>query len=392
MIKEKLLLTAAMAFVFVAPTHAHAQITGTIDNFDVVDDTGSDTEGFEIEVDDIHATDLTREFPSNFTGQEYVNRFGIPDVVQFDETATGGKKGVRITWHSNWDGTKWVAKFGSYQYLGTYPQEGNAVKFVAKPVATQGDQCWLLGQGTGYATSGCDHFGLSFIFGVTPPPAKIFYHWLVPNPAAVGTLMRAPWGGVPSKVPYLPPFPPSPPVPPVPMLVYNPPVVIGQPPVIHAVAEAAPPENPDPAEPHWGKATWVKTFTSRSKMPANLDALQKNLVQLKGKKGSPVAISWALLQMPPAGQPGEKMEVEDNNLDGGNVAVTHRYEYYEYTGVYDLTTYEAICAPLLNGDCTNGPKVYNYVDNISGEAGPSRKVNEKGRFLGAHMAGFNMPN
>lgn len=388
MLRHKLLVTVAMAGFVLAP--AHAQIIGSLGNFDCVNDTGETAEGFEIEIEDIHAADLTREFPSNFAGQEYVNRFGIPAVTEYDNTAAGGHRGVRVTWAASWDGTKWVSKFGDHVYLGV--AEKNGVDYVKKPIATQGDSCWLLGQGAGYATSGCDHFGLSF--GFTAVLGKTTYHWLVPDKANVGKLAYAAWGGVAAPGPYIPVFPPAPPLPIKPVQVYVPPVVAGQPPVIHAVAEAPLPENPDPVEPQWGKAVWVKTYTSFGNAPANLDALQKNLIPLKGVKGTPVKITWALLQQAPAGVPLEKMEVDDDAIPKGKVAVTKRYEYYDYTGVYDLTTREAICAPELaggNGPCTRGPVNYAYVDAISGEGGPSRTVREKGKFLGAHMNGYNIP-
>ena len=60
-------------------------------------------------------------------------------------------------------------------------------------------------------------------------------------------------------------------------------------------------------------------------------------------------VSWSLLQAdPPDG--GNKRQRgklgNQGNLGNGNHAVVRRYEYYEYAGVYDPVTHEALCADL----------------------------------------------
>ena len=367
--KKYILLTAVAGLAMSTPSIS--QIVGTFDNFDCVNDTGETAEGFEIEIEDVMPADITRAFPSNFTSQPYVNRFGIPDITAYDNTGAGGHKGVKVTWHANWDGAKWVAKYGDYVQATT--ASGHGVLYRAKPAATQGEQCWLLGQGVGYATSGCEHFGISYAAGALP--GKVTYHWLVPDKTQTGTLIQAPWVSGAG------------PIAPVPVYAYVAPAVVGAPPVVHAVAQA--PEKPDPLDPQFGPARWVKTYTSFSKVHANLDLLQANVVPRRGKPGSPVRITWDVVQKPPAGAAAEAMEkeaVDDDGIDGakGFVSVVKRYEYYDYTGVYDPETHEAICAPEpkgANGPCTQGPKNYTYVDPVTGA---SRKVKEKGKFLGAH--------
>ncbi len=368
--KNFALLAAVSSLALALP--ATAQIVGSFDNFDCVNDTGETAEGFEIDIEDVTPAAITRAFPSNFSSAPYVNRFGVPDITAYDNTAAGGHKGVKVTWHATWDGAKWVAKYGSYAAPNGGPS-GNGVLFVAKPVATQGDQCWLLGQGIGYATSGCEHFGISY--GVGTLPGKVTYHWLVPDKVNTGQLVQANWtAGVG-------------PIAPTPSYYYVPPVVAGQPPVVHAVAQA--PEKPEPADPQFGPARWVKTYTSYLKHAPDLDALQANLVPRKNAPGVRVVISWDVLQKPPAGIAAEALEkeaVDDDAVDGakGYVAVVKRYEYYDYTGVYDPETHEVICAPEpagANGPCTQGPKNYLYADPVSGL---SRKVKEKGKFMGAH--------
>ena len=363
-------LTAALASAMILSTGlAFGQAaTGSLDNFDCVNDTGEEAEGFEIDIEDISPADLTREFPSNFGGQEYVNRFGIPTVTA--GTAPDGHKMVSIVWAANWTGTKWAAKFGSYVYGGV--AEGDGVAYVAHPIATQGDSCWLLGQGAKYTTSGCDHFGLSFAPGVAL--GRQSYHWLVPDPANPGHLMQAAWqssGG---------------PLPPSPQLVYVAPAP-GQPPVVHAVAEAADP--PEVPEPQWGEPKWVKTYTSYSNSPALLDQLQKNLIPLKNAKGVTVTIGWALLQLAPPNEV-EKAEVDDNAVAPNKASFVRRYEYYAYNGARDPETNEALCAAVDNNgntDCGGGPHSYTYVDPITGK---TKTASEKGKFLGAHMEAFNV--
>src|SRR4051812_1714385 len=87
-----------------AATGADAQVIGSYDNFDVFNDTGVVAEGFEIDVEDVKAADLTREFPSNFT-QPWLIRYGLPKVTSYDWTVKApdadhsfdaGHKGVLV--------------------------------------------------------------------------------------------------------------------------------------------------------------------------------------------------------------------------------------------------------------------------------------------------------
>ena len=369
----KYLFVCLPAAVLMMAAPASAQIVGSLGNFDCVNDTGETAEGFEIEIDDISPADVPDTFPTRFYAQPWVNRFGPPTITAYDNTASGGTRGTRIVWAATWDGSKFVAKYGDFLAPGGGPS-GNGVVYKANFTAAIGDQCWLLGQGTGYATSGCEHFGLT----ITKPYSKMSYHWLVPSKSVPGTLVQSVWKGGTS------------PIAPQPVYAYVPPVAVGQPPVVHAVAQA--PEDPNLADPQFGPARWVKTYTSFAKVPANLDALQANLVPRKGKPGVPVKITWDVLQRAPAGVNAEKEAIDDDPVDGakGFVAVVKRYEYYDYTGVYDPETHEVICAPELptgNGPCTRGPINYTYVDPVSGV---SRTVREKGKFLGAHNDAVNL--
>jgi hypothetical protein len=51
---------------------ADAQVIGSHDNFDCFNDTGDTAEGFEVDVENVSPSDLTREFPSNFSSTPWL--------------------------------------------------------------------------------------------------------------------------------------------------------------------------------------------------------------------------------------------------------------------------------------------------------------------------------
>jgi hypothetical protein len=334
---------------------AEAQVIGSYSNFDCFNDTGEPAEGFEIDVEDVWPSDVTRVFPDNFSpGQPYI-RYATPDrnalqLVLFPD----GHTGVRIVYAASYVGGRWVAQWGSSVMPGTTTPMGDATPFVSRPTYTTGDSCWTLGARAAYPTSGCEHFGFSLAPNVVP--GKITYHWLLPDPNNPGSL--TPFGSEAS-------------LPPSPILYQNPPAQ-GQPPQVHAEAHA--PEQPE-NEPVFGDAYWVKTYTSFAEAPAELDKLQKNLVPMKNRRKQPVRITWSLLQRGPAGEPGEKEEVEDEVIPAGKVEVTKRYEYFAYNGAYEPESHEVMCGG--NNSCDRP------VIGLNGRY-------EKGKYLGAHMNAYNV--
>ncbi len=343
-----------MAGAMVA-VRADAQVIGSYSNFDCFNDTGETAEGFEIDIEDVWPSDITRIFPDNFSpGQPYI-RYGTPDKNDLQlVTFPNGHTGVRILYAASYVGGQWVAQWGSSAMPGTTTPLGNGTPYVRNPTYTTGDSCWTLGARTDYPSSGCDHFGFSL--GPNVVPGKITYHWLIPDANQPGQLV--PFGSEPS-------------LPPSPILYQNPPAP-GQPPQVHAEAHAPePPEN----EPMWGDAVWVRTFTSFSEVPAELDKLQKNLVPMRSRRKQKVRITWSLLQQAPAGEAGEAAEVEDEDIPPGNVEVTKRYEYFAYNGAYDPENHEAMCG----GDDSCDRPVFG----LNGKW-------ERGKYLGAHMNAFNV--
>lgn len=376
-------LAFACALAAFAP--ASAQVIGSYDNFDCFNDTGTEAEGFEIDVEDIDASALIREFPSNFSSTPWVIRYGLPTVTPYDfRTASpdpqhsydGGHKGVLIVWAAKYVSGKWVADYGHQVRFGV--AAGNGTPYVKNPSYTAGDSCWFYGLGGKYPSSGCDHFGISFAPGVAI--GKQIYHWKIADPANPGTLINAQQEAS---------------LPPTPGLTYVPPVRPGVPPVVNVVAEG-PPDNADPAiDPNtqYGDAYWLKNYTSYQKARAQLDALQKNQVPMKNGGGVTVVVSWALVQRPPLinnGELPEKKEVENDPIPANAVGVTKRTEYYRYAGAYDPDTHEAICGPEgpnSNGPCSVPVGTYQWTDP---NTGVTATYHDLGKFIGAHMNAYNI--
>jgi hypothetical protein len=133
---------------------------GTLSNFDVFNDTGQVTHGFEIELDGISPANVTYEF-----GAPY-ERYGNPTVAA---TATG----TMVTYASSYDAAtkSWAA--------GT-PLAPSTI------TPTMGHQCWTGGSAS-YVNDGCDHFGL----GLNATPTTVTYNWLLADPAHPGSLVTA---------------------------------------------------------------------------------------------------------------------------------------------------------------------------------------------------------
>jgi hypothetical protein len=372
-------LLAAMAASALFQGPVQAQVVGTYDNFDCFNDTGETAEGFEIDVEDVSPSDLTRTFPSNFSGTLWVIRYGLPTVTAYDFTTStpdpqhsydAGHKGVLITYAATWTGSQWQVS----QPTSPYGNAGNGTPYNPNPTITAGESCWWYGLGAKYPSSGCDHFGISF--GPSATPGKISYHWKVPDPNNVGQLIN--WSAETS-------LPPSP--------TFN----NGAGGAVQAVAQAPDNEN----EAYWGPAYFVKVTTIYAAQDAVLEDLQKvNIQKLKTKK----TISYSVLQKPPAGQVGEnEMEdVENDGIAGANVQVTKQYEYFVFAGDYDAETHEAVCDsayktetdalngtnPIPTGDSCSIAGNYWVIDSYSDL--PVYVKSNMGKYIGAHINADNI--
>ncbi|MDD5434287.1 MAG: hypothetical protein PH343_02535 [Nitrospira sp.] len=297
-------LLIILVVLFTTGNTAHAvTLYGTLSNFDVVDDTGTEGHGFEIELEGLSSSDVVYTF-----GAPY-ERYGNPTLVP---TATG----VIVRYESAYSAvTGWAA---------TTPMAPSPT-----PV-TLGHQCWLYGD-PNYPTSGCEHFGVSLMRN----PTKTTYRWLVENPSAPGTL--APYGTNVS----------------IPAPVWNVVPQVALPPVVQAVIQAPPPPAPDPIVPipQWGEPIWAKVFKTESPNRAVLDnLLLDNPGVPDGKDPIEIEVEWTLLQSPPDGVigNGNKVEVNEAQAAAGNESVTRRYEFYKYLGPVNPEDNEAGCDnPLL---------------------------------------------
>ena len=160
------LFVSAALIVFAAgyrPSISNAQTPpltyGTLDNFDVINDTGVETHGFEIELEGISATDVAYTF-----GTPY-QRYGDPEI---DSTSVPGSVIIRYkaTYQS---GTGWVSSVQG--------APGGTPVAVAPYLPTQGHSCWTGGVAdpAQYYTSGCDRF----VPSLNATPVKTTYRWLV---------------------------------------------------------------------------------------------------------------------------------------------------------------------------------------------------------------------
>ncbi|HZR83380.1 MAG TPA: hypothetical protein VFD92_19960 [Candidatus Binatia bacterium] len=306
----------ALGLSLAVASAASAQTTyGTLSNFDVFNDTGQECHGFEIELEGISPADVTYTF-----GAPY-ERYGDPTI----EPYAGG---VYVRYKSPWDPVN--SKFTEATPLAP-----------AVIAPTDGHACWTGGSGN-YLTSGCEHFGI----GLAANPTRTTYRWLVADPAVPGALQPAG-----TKVS-------------IPAPVWNvAPAPVPGPPVVQAVL---PPE-PAEVQSQWGDAMWVKVFKTEAANPADLDHLLTDDPAVP-QEPAETEMEWKLLQARPNGAGNDEL-VNEAQAGNGAESVTRRYEFYEYTGVYDPETHEAMCA---DGSC-----------DLPADG-------ELGNYIGAQMAAVNL--
>jgi hypothetical protein len=315
----------------IAPRVAPAAIIGFLGNFDVINDTGHTAYGFEIELEGIHSSDVTdvfggpgRGFPTGrgFDPATSVERYGAPTIAEY---VNGAIFGTRVTYSALWDGTSWDYNTPS----------GNVV--------TPGDNCWS-GGGIGYGPStSCDHFGV----GTSINPTNTNYSWLLESSPGMLTKTN---GAVQLPAPVWNVIPPDPGLPPAP-------------PQVVAKIEA-----PDPASFEFCDALWVKVFTTEFEDEIRLEDLVADNAHVQQAE---TEIEWQLLQKelnkPLSGQLESGLGVPV----GPNAAsILRRYEFYEFSGLYDLLTHEAKFDAGY-GDSNPGP-------------------NDVGAYLGSQNAAVNL--
>lgn len=323
----------------VAPSLVQAQtaaISGGLGNFDVVNNTGQDACGFEIEVEGLDPTKVV----GSFTAQ----RYGVATVSAY---TTGLVSGTRVSWKSaDCTTNKTIAHAPGTGFAGT---------------------CYQWYPAT-YQNAGCEHFGLYF---TNTAVTTITSRWLVNDPANVGAY-----------IPHDPPMPIATPYYYVqPAVVANAAAVVANAaPVV--VAEVVAPEPPE-APGLFGRAQWMKVFKRQLPVTVTLDQLVTDNPLVVPMDPALTEVNWTVVQAdPPNGNAKRNRNRQQGNstLDPTTRSVVRRYELYAYTGATDPVTGEVLCADLL----CNTPAATELGDFISAQM---TAVNVQGDFITVTKAG-----
>ena len=278
-----MLVGAALVLVsFGTPAFA-TQFFGSLSNFDAINDTGQVCHGFEIELDGVHPADIAFTF-----GSPYI-RYGDPVKI---DTGTG----TIVRYASSFGTSGWA--------VGTPAQDP------LHPITTGGHQLYFQGD-PNYLNEPGDHFGVA----LNGNPTNTIYRWLLGD--ASGNLTPA---GTNVKIP-------------APVWNVQPPANAAAPAAVQVVVPALPKEHPQDL---FGEAMWVKVFVTESPDPAELHhLLVGDPAMPDGSNPAEVEIEWQLLQ---TGKGGGLDEVDSglNDLGANAESVTRRYEFYKYTGPYDV--------------------------------------------------------
>jgi hypothetical protein len=305
---------ALLALVALAAHAQTATVSGSLSNFDVVNNTGHEAHGFEIEVEGLQPGDIAYSFG--------VERYGAPSIVPY---ATG----VYVRWTSPYDAAALTFTETTVAHAAGAPFAGMCYQW----------------NGAGYATSGCEHFGI----GVSKNPLKTTYRWLIEDAQNRGALVA-----------FDPPVALA-----APTYIVLPPARAGEPPVLEAEIEA-----PEPAESPelYGDAQWVKVFKTELQREVSLDELLSDNA-IVPQDAAHAEVAWEIVQAEPASNGNRHRRQNQGSLNATTRAVVRRYEFYAYTGAYDPVTHEALCA---DGLC-----------NAPADA-------EVGDYVGAQMAAANV--
>ena len=280
----------AIFFAAIVTSAQTATVSGQLANFDVINNTGHDAHGFEIELDGVQPNDI----PYTFSAQ----RYGQSSITQ---TSTG----VLIRWTSTYNA-------GAFQQT-TIPHQAGG---------TFAGSCYSWG--ANYDQAGCEHFGVS----LNTAASRTVYHWLIEDAANPGTLVA---------------FDPPVAIPGSPIYTVVPPARVGDAPVLQAEIQA-----PEAAESPelYGDAQWVKVFKTELQREVGLDELVSDNA-IVPQDAAHLETEWEIVQQEPAGVDGGRQRRRNQGgLAFDTRSVVRRYEIYAFTGQYDPITHQAVCADL----------------------------------------------
>ncbi len=350
--KITILVIVSPLIMLALPLRAEASTAyGSLNNFDCVNDTGQEAHGFEIELDDIHSTDITYTY-------DY-NHYGIPTIREDNSDPLRPKVFIRYAAKRNPDGT-WTA----YTAIPSGPINPTDGHQFTNPSVNFGGE----------------HFGA----GNYGAPTAVKYNWLIDD--GTGNLVHGPPVYVAT-----------------PTFVYYPPVA-QQPAQVQAVV--VPPPPPAPPVLQFGEATWVKdikTTTHNAHEPRLnelVDPDPDNPDAPNWANGEPAEVEteWRILQTEFANPDNPKGELAGvpEDLPGGDEVITRRYEFYKYIGPIDAESGEAM-GDAVGPDGIHGVGEVTYNDHIDPATGEwveitvdLSTVEVVGEFFGAQMAGFDL--
>jgi hypothetical protein len=334
------LAAAVFVGVLASPRPSQAQlanpiIVGSLTNFDVENETEQEVEGFQIELEGVKGHDITRVFGESISGV-CLTRFCRGTIT---DTATG----VIIQWAGDWDPV-------TQQRTTRFNVPGMTVSPrtpVATNITVSGEDCWSLGQGSAYPTSGCEHFGVSTMVN----PTKTTYRWLVAATFDPSVLVPVPGGpvAIPAPTAIVEPVDPTRPE-------------LGQ--AVVQVMDGL----PSRTIKQYGDAEWVKVYKMDVGRKVDLDELMGGnpVVPMDAAHGE---IEWTLLQHN-RNSKGNSGQLRSKSGSGSSShAVVRRYEFFKFTGQYDPDSHEAICA-----------------DGVCDAPSPA----ELGAYIGSQMAAANL--
>lgn len=281
-----------------AKTQAQVTLFGTPSNFDVLNDTGKEAHGFEVELEGIKSTDLA----------------GVWSASRYPYTIVTTATGIVIHYASPYVN-------GQYQVTTIIP---------ATFAPTLGHSC-VLG-----AIPGCEHYGYYFGYNA-PRPTNVINRWLIDDPQNPGNLIPSPGGAV--QVP-------------IPTVSIIPPAQVGQAPAIAFEIPVPPPPAPEIPQPElqYGVAKWVKVLKNEVARAVIVDdLLENNPVVPDDANAAQVETGWKLLQYNPHSSNSGVLHSEAK-LGQGSKAVVRKYEFYKYSGPLDPLNQKALCGG--DGLCT----------------------------------------
>ncbi len=300
-LRISMILSGAAALVVTPGTYGSG-IYGTLSNFDIYNTTPEPAEGAEIELEGCDVASVGGHYPSHFDSYS---------ALPYND---GVSSGVRI-------------RFTGYNYNPAVTN--GSLSPNPNPVSTNGHQLTN--------SAGGEHFGF-WLQGLQPSATR--FYWL--NKVGAETYERI--GTNPAIVPG-------------PTWSYVPPVNVGELPQLQAVVKVPEPVEPPEVPEQRPDSTWMKVYKIKlpaSAVPKDPVAMQELLMQLISDANPENEVpDEPLHSIVPFGDDPIEIEAEWELLEGGRVAkekmgqdeiedpenpklVIRRYEYFEYTGVYDI--------------------------------------------------------